>query len=97
MGRGEARLIGADTLTADITLTAGGVIGADIIRFRQAACGATVMRLALFLICLQIGYLGGAALRFSLHRRWRMERPFPGCGSRHRTLVSRISRFSEAN
>jgi hypothetical protein len=30
--------------------------------------GTTMIELAAFLICLQIGYLGGAALRFSLER-----------------------------
>ena len=44
--------------------------------------GATIMGLTLFLICLQAGYLGGAAVRSSLfasiNRAWRLPlRPRP--------------------
>ena len=44
------------------------------------AFGTTMIELAAFLICLQIGYLGGAAIRFSPDRSitWgRWERPLP--------------------
>ena len=58
--------------------------GALIIAGAGAAAGAgafgpTIVELALFLTCLQVGYLCGAALRFSIRasRAGRMERPAP--------------------
>jgi hypothetical protein len=49
---------------------------------RDGTFGSTIIRWAVFLVCLQIGYLGGAALRLSIRsiraaRRVRMEGPPP--------------------
>jgi hypothetical protein len=60
------------------------------------AFGVMIIQLALFLTCLQIGYLGGAALRFSLYgsiTRGRMERSSPNGRSRQSIRVDRRRRL----
>jgi hypothetical protein len=47
------------------------IAGANIV-MGEETFGATIMRLAMFLICVQLGYLGGAAIEFSLQRRGRI-------------------------
>jgi len=71
------------TVVALIPAMALAVIIAGAAAVGGGAFGTTMIELAAFLICLQIGYLGGAALRFSLDGSiaWgRSESPVPSIG-----------------
>ena len=69
-------MLGAHTVAALVPvtiltlLTAGGVSAVGSEGF-----GPTAIELTLLLVCLQFGYLGGAALRFSSHDAASSERP----------------------